>query len=170
MMWVSEERVGGDVDQIKWIKEFPSQFVMGMKLNKFLNGLLAEGREYLGPIGMDWYPRAKVPWQVVEAFIGCRNNTAMASPEVRIDMPHFESGLLLLPLESPIRGNGLRWVDVVYAYPAGDRPDWEVVPPIRGPPAVQPGEPQAHPVDISDDEVEFVKEVDAPSRAEPCTC
>jgi hypothetical protein len=55
----------------------------------------------------------------------------------------------------------------VYSYPAGDMPDWEVPTPIRGPPVVETAGPRAHPVEISDDEVEVVKEVDAPVPEEP---
>jgi hypothetical protein len=46
-------------------------------------------------------------------------------------------------------------------------PDWEVPLPIRGPPVVETAGPRAHPVEISDDEVEVVKEVEAPVQEEP---
>jgi hypothetical protein len=106
LVWVVEEMEGGHPITVKWIKEFPSKFIMGMKLNMFFGGVVASGREYLGPLGMMWYPRSKVPWQVVETFIGCRTNEAMASPEVRIDMPHYEIQLELLT--SPVTGQGQR--------------------------------------------------------------
>jgi hypothetical protein len=167
LVWVAMEFEDNHPITVKWIKEFPSEFVMGMKLNMYFGGEVGSGREFLGLLGMHWYPRDKVPWQIEEAFIGCRTNEAMASPEVRIDMPHYEINLMLLPSHSPVRVNGLRWVDVVYSYPDGDMPDWEVPTPIRVPPVAGTAGPRAHPVEISDDdEVEFVREVDAPVRGD----
>jgi hypothetical protein len=88
LVWVVDENVveeeGAEVRRVKWIKEFPSQFMMGLHLGTFFRGQYRSGREYLGPLGMQWYPRNKVPWQVVETFIGCRTNEALASPEVRL--------------------------------------------------------------------------------------
>jgi hypothetical protein len=56
-------------------------------------------------------------------------------PLVRIDMAEFAIGLHVLPAEMHVRANGLRWVDVVYAYPTGARPNWPFVPP---PPITMP--------------------------------
>jgi hypothetical protein len=167
LVWVAMEFEDNHPITVKWIKEFPSEFVMGMKLNMYFGGAVGSGREFLGLLGMHWYPRGKVPWQIEEAFIGCRTNELLASPEVRIDMPHYEIQLMLLPSHSPVRINGLRWVDVVYSYPDGDVPDWEVPTPTRVPPVAGTAGPRAHPVEISDDdEVEFIREVDAPVRGD----
>jgi hypothetical protein len=76
LVWVVEESEAGRPIIVKWIKEYPSRFIMGMKLNMYFGGSVGSGREYLGPLGMQWYPRSKVPWQVVETFIGCRTNEA----------------------------------------------------------------------------------------------
>jgi hypothetical protein len=59
MVWVAEESEDGHPIIVKWIKEFPSQFIMGMKLNMYFGGQVGSGREYLGPLGMNWYPRTR---------------------------------------------------------------------------------------------------------------
>jgi hypothetical protein len=167
LVWVAMEFEDNHPITVKWIQEFPSKFIMGMKLNMYFGGAVGSGREFLGLLGMHWYPRGRVPWQIEEAFLGCRTREAMASPEVRIDMPHYEIQLMMLPSHSPVRINGLRWVDVVYSYPDGDVPDWDIPTPIGVPPVVGAAGPRAHPVEVSDDdEVEFIREVDAPIRGD----
>jgi hypothetical protein len=156
------------MEQTKVIIEMQTRFKIELVLNRFKDGKLISGREYLGPLEADWYPRGRAPWQVIEAFVGSRNDVAMGTPLVRIDMIEFEIGLQVLPSEMPVRENGLRWVDVVYAYPTGERPNWPFVPPLpitKPPGHREPGEVAAglktHPVEVSDsdDEPEIVMEV-----------
>jgi hypothetical protein len=112
----------------------------GQELNIILNtqegGVMTGGRMYLGPvgrgpIGTDFYPAGREPFQVIECLD--LYDPIAAGPENVLEVGVLEANLRAMYPYDPVRIVGLTWIERVMAYPIGRRPEWAPTMPVVQP-------------------------------------
>jgi hypothetical protein len=105
-------------------------------LNRQVGGVMTGGRMYLGPVGhgpvgTDFYPAGKEPFQVIECLD--LYDRSAAEPENVVEVGVLEADLRAMYPYDPVRIIGLTWIERVMSYPIGRRPEWAPAMPVVQP-------------------------------------
>jgi hypothetical protein len=120
----------------KCIRNVTTGQELNIILNRQVGGVMTGGRMYLGPVGRgpvgtDFYPAGKEPFQVIECLD--LYDPSAADPENVVEVGVLEADLRAMYPYDPVRIVGLTWIERVMSYPIGRRPEWAPAMPVVQP-------------------------------------